>query len=55
MRILLVLAVVFAELWLADTFGYNGHYAKQIRLEANREIYLAHQQIEDVIRAVAGR
>jgi hypothetical protein len=55
MRILLVLAVVFGELWLIDTFGFNGSYAKQLRLEAEREIFLANQQVENIIRAVAGR
>jgi hypothetical protein len=55
MRNLLVIAVIFGGLWLADTFGFNGYHAKQIRLEADREIFLANQQVENIIRAVAGR
>jgi hypothetical protein len=55
MRVLLFLAVVFGVLWVADTFAYNGYYAKKIRREADREIYLVNQQVDDVVRAVAGR
>jgi hypothetical protein len=46
---------VVGELWLADTFGFNGHYAKQIRQEANREFYLYSQQVDSITRAVSGK
>jgi hypothetical protein len=55
MRVLLVLVVAFADFWLADTFGFSGYYPKKIRREAEREIYLVNQQIDNVIRAVTVR
>jgi hypothetical protein len=54
-RILLIMAVVFGGLWLVDSFGFNGKHFKQVRQEANRELFLFNQQVDEITRAVFGR
>ena len=55
MRMLLIMAVVYGELWLFDSFGFNGKHFKQVRQEANRELFLFNQQVDEITRAVFGR
>jgi hypothetical protein len=55
MRILLIMAVVFGGLWLVDSFGFSGKHFKEVRQEADREIFLFNQQVDEITRAVFGR